>query len=58
MLMCYIYVFLLHRESHDMILGDEPLISEVVLSQRSPLLHDKEATNRIRRFNEPHATIF
>jgi hypothetical protein len=24
---------------------------------RSPLLYDYEATNRIRRFNEPHATV-
>jgi hypothetical protein len=24
---------------------------------RSPLLHDYEATNRIRRFNVPHGTI-
>jgi hypothetical protein len=27
--------FLLHRESPDMILGDKPLISEVVLSHRT-----------------------
>jgi hypothetical protein len=33
MLMCCVYAFLLHRESPDMILGDERLISEVVLSQ-------------------------
>jgi hypothetical protein len=35
MLMCYIYVFLLRRESPNMILGDEPLFSKVVLSQSS-----------------------
>jgi hypothetical protein len=33
MLMCYVCAFSLHRESPDMILGDEALISEVVLSQ-------------------------
>jgi hypothetical protein len=33
MLMCCVYAFSLHRESPDMILGDKPLISEVVLSQ-------------------------
>jgi hypothetical protein len=33
MLMCCICVFLLHRESPDMILGDEPLMPGVVLSQ-------------------------
>jgi hypothetical protein len=33
MLICCVCVFSLHRESPDMILGDEPLISEVVLSQ-------------------------
>jgi hypothetical protein len=33
MLMCAcVCAFLLHRESLDMILGDKPLISEVVLS--------------------------
>jgi hypothetical protein len=32
MLMCYVSAFSLHRESSDMFLGDEPLISEVVLS--------------------------
>jgi hypothetical protein len=31
--MC-VCAFSLHRESPDMILGDKPLISEVVLSQR------------------------
>jgi hypothetical protein len=36
--MC-VYAFSLHRESPDMILGDKPLISEVVLSQF--LLHDR-----------------
>jgi hypothetical protein len=30
--MCGVCVFLLHQESPDMILGDKPLISEVVLS--------------------------
>jgi hypothetical protein len=30
--MCYVCAFSLHRESPDIILGDEPLISEVVLS--------------------------
>jgi hypothetical protein len=34
--MC-VCVFSLRRESPDMILGDKPLLSEVVLSQRSPL---------------------
>jgi hypothetical protein len=33
MLMCCVCVFSLHRESSDMILGDEPLISKVILSQ-------------------------
>jgi hypothetical protein len=33
MLMCYVYAFSLHREYPDMILGDEHLIFEVVLSQ-------------------------
>jgi hypothetical protein len=33
MLMCCVYAFSLRRESPDMILEDEPLISEVVLSQ-------------------------
>jgi hypothetical protein len=33
MLTCFICAFSLHQESHDMILGDEPLISKVVLSQ-------------------------
>jgi hypothetical protein len=33
MLMCCVCAFLLHRESPDIILGDEPLISVVVLSQ-------------------------
>jgi hypothetical protein len=32
MLMCYVYAFSLHRESPDMIMGDERLIFEVVLS--------------------------
>jgi hypothetical protein len=32
MLMCCVCAFSLHQESFDMILGDEPLISEVVLS--------------------------
>jgi hypothetical protein len=32
MLMCCVCVFSLRRESPDMILGGEPLISEVVLS--------------------------
>jgi hypothetical protein len=32
MLMCCVCAFSLHRESPDMILGAEPLISEVVLS--------------------------
>jgi hypothetical protein len=31
--MCCVYAFLLRRESSDMILGDGPLILEVVLSQ-------------------------
>jgi hypothetical protein len=31
--MCCVCVFSLRRESPDTILGDEPLISEVVLSQ-------------------------
>jgi hypothetical protein len=30
---CCVCVFLLCRESPDMLLGDEPLISKVVLSQ-------------------------
>jgi hypothetical protein len=33
MLMCCVCTFSLRRESPDMILGDEPLILEVVLSQ-------------------------
>jgi hypothetical protein len=33
MLMFCVCVFSLHRESSDMILGDEPLISKVILSQ-------------------------
>jgi hypothetical protein len=36
MLMCYVYAFSLRRESLDMILRDEPRISDVVLSH-SPL---------------------
>jgi hypothetical protein len=31
--MCCVYVLLLHRESPDIIMGDKPLISEVVLLQ-------------------------
>jgi hypothetical protein len=31
--MCCVYVFSLRRESPNMILGDKPLISKVVLSQ-------------------------
>jgi hypothetical protein len=34
MLMCYVCVFLLHREYPDMILGDKPLIYGMVLSQK------------------------
>jgi hypothetical protein len=33
MLMCCVCVFLICRESLDMILGDKPLIFEVVISQ-------------------------
>jgi hypothetical protein len=33
MLMCCVYAFSLHQESPDMILGDECLIYDVVLSQ-------------------------
>jgi hypothetical protein len=33
MLVCYVCTFSLHRESPNIILEDEPLISEVVLSQ-------------------------
>jgi hypothetical protein len=33
MLICCVYVFSLHLESPDMIMGDERLILEVVLSQ-------------------------
>jgi hypothetical protein len=33
MLMCCVCVFSLRRESPGLILGDKPLISEVVLSQ-------------------------
>jgi hypothetical protein len=33
--MCCVCVFSLRRESPDMILGDEPLISEVILSQKA-----------------------
>jgi hypothetical protein len=32
MLICCIYAFLHHQESVDMIFGDKPLISDVVLS--------------------------
>jgi hypothetical protein len=35
MLKCCAYAFSLHRESPDMIMGDKPLISKVVLSQAS-----------------------
>jgi hypothetical protein len=49
MLMCCVCAFSLHRESLDRILGDEPLISEVVLShscssqQRSSIAHCSSA---------------
>jgi hypothetical protein len=33
MVMYYVCAFSLHQESPNMILGDEPLISDVVLSQ-------------------------
>jgi hypothetical protein len=33
MLMCCVYTFSLHRESLNLILGDEYLLSEMVLSQ-------------------------
>jgi hypothetical protein len=36
--MCCVCAFSLRRESPDMILGDEPLISEVVLSHRAMLV--------------------
>jgi hypothetical protein len=36
MLMYCVYVFSLYRESSDMILGDKPLISNVVLLQLVP----------------------
>jgi hypothetical protein len=36
MYMCYVYAFSFRRESFDMILGDERLISKVVLSH----IHD------------------
>jgi hypothetical protein len=41
-----VYAFSLHRESPDMILGDKPLISEVVLSHIDILhtLYMKEYT--------------
>jgi hypothetical protein len=38
MLMCCVCAFSLHRESPVMILGDEPLISEVVLSDNSAFI--------------------
>jgi hypothetical protein len=41
--MCCVCVFSLHRESPDMILGDKPLISKVVLSQKcSSIFSDKD----------------
>jgi hypothetical protein len=48
MLMCCVYAFSLHRESLDMILGDECLISEVVLSQqcRINILQNDEGNSK------------
>jgi hypothetical protein len=46
--MCCVCVFSLRRESSDMILGDKPLISEVVSSQQ-----DKEAI-AVALGGEPH----
>jgi hypothetical protein len=56
MLVC-VCAFSLHRESPDMILGDEPLISEVVLSQLVPKhdwgkIHMKASKNRNNAFGE------
>jgi hypothetical protein len=57
----YVYVcvcaFSLYRESPDMILGDKPLISEVVLSQLVPeqdwdKIHTKASKNRNNVFGE------
>jgi hypothetical protein len=49
--------FLLRRESPNMILGDKPLISEMVLSQLVPeqdwgKTHTKESKNRNNAFSE------
>jgi hypothetical protein len=51
--------FSLHRESPDIILGEKPLISEVVLSQLIPeqdwsKTHTKTSKNRRNIFGEEH----
>jgi hypothetical protein len=53
----YVCAFSLHRESPDMILGDKPLISEVVLSQLVSeqdwgKTHTKASKNRNNGFDE------
>jgi hypothetical protein len=57
MLMCCVCVFSLHRESPGIILGDKPLISQVVLSQlvSEPgwgTTHTKEPKNRNNVFDK------
>jgi hypothetical protein len=52
-----VYAFSLRRESPNMILGDKPLISEVVLSQLVPeqdwgKTHTKASKNRNNTFGE------
>jgi hypothetical protein len=42
MLMCCVCVFSFYRESPDMILGDKPLISDVVLSQQGYISNDSK----------------
>jgi hypothetical protein len=56
--MCCVCVFSLHREHLDMILGDKPLISEVVLSQEPRLSRKADITDRIFQYDmysiKPH----
>jgi hypothetical protein len=57
--MCCVCVFLFRRESPDMILGDKPLIFEVVLSQLVPeqdrgKIHTKASKNHNYVVGELH----
>jgi hypothetical protein len=49
MLMCVVCAFSLRRESPDVILGDKPLISDVVLSQLACTVRVRPAAARPKR---------